>query len=117
MDHPELLFGGSNLGRGKFSTIPEVENLFSVLQTKKINRFDTAALYPLGSIFASETLLGEAKTLHGNLVLDTKILVAPDFTGNGFLQPEKLDDSINGSVARLGEKVNQSTLQSNILRF
>ena len=108
MSYPQLLFGGSGIGKGSFSTPDQVKTLLNYLASKNVQRIDTAALYPLENTFKSESALGESGLINRGLLADTKILLSPDFTGNGALTKSKIDDSVNGSFQRLQGKVSSA---------
>lgn len=104
--YPELLFGGTAIGTGKFSTVGEVKALLEVLSSKNVTRIDTAAIYPMGNPFGSEKVLGETGKINHGISADTKILLSADFTGNGALQKDKINQSVDGSFDRLKGKIN-----------
>ena len=103
--HPELLFGGSGIGSGSFSSVGEVKALLEALSSINVTRIDTAALYPMGAPFGSEKVLGETGKINHGISADTKILLSADFTGNGALQKDKINQSVDGSFDRLKGKV------------
>ena len=105
MAHPQLLFGGSGVGSGKFSNASQVKALLEALSSKDVTRIDTAALYPMGVPFGSEKVLGDTGMINNEVLADTKILLSADFTGKGALQKGKIDESVNGSFDRLKGKV------------
>lgn len=105
MSHPQLLFGGSGIGSGNFSTTEQVKALLGKLANKNVTRIDTAARYPMGVPFGSERALGDTGMINQGILADTKILLSPDSTGNGALQKDKIDQSIKGSFERLKGKV------------
>ena len=105
MGHPKLLFGGGDIAKGKFSTPGQVKALLDTLVSSNIAQIDTAALYPLGAPFGSEKVLGDSSMINHGVLADTKILLSPDFTGNGALTRDKIHESVNGSFERLHGKV------------
>ena len=101
MSHPDLIFGAAFVGHD-FTTAAQVTELLECLSTKKINRIDTARLYPITNSGASEKLLGEAKAAEHGFIIDTKIMTSPIGDGRGTLKASAIDESIDGSFAALG---------------
>lgn len=99
---PVLHFGGGTIGEGRFATVEDVSALLDMLTTSGIKTIDTAPVYPLSELGASERLLGAAKAFPRGFTLNTKILVTGDGPGQGSLTTEAIDQSIRRSLTTLG---------------
>lgn len=97
---PSYILGTQNFGTSwTETTLPQ---LITRLDGAGITHYDTAALYPATNPGQSETLLGQIQ--HDDVLIDTKILFQP-----GGLQRDKMEQSLRGSLARLGvSKVSDS---------
>lgn len=109
MATPQVIFGAGGIGKGNISytwTTPEstVELLENTLKPLNIKQLDSAASYPPGAPWTTETLLGQAKAVERDFLVDTKILVSralgcPDA---GSLSESNIDSSLAKSLELLG---------------
>lgn len=100
MANPNLIFGGGFIGHN-FANVEDVSDLLDYLIQVKINRVDSARLYPITNPGASETLLGDAKAADRGFTIDTKIKVPPTGDGRDTLSPNAIEASIAESFAAL----------------
>jgi aryl-alcohol dehydrogenase-like predicted oxidoreductase len=105
-----LIFGGSTIGDGAYTTPEAVDSLLKLAKSLGIHEIDTAALYPVGvsPMGESERLLGEVGAGNQGFTIDTKILI-PSRDANGTLEAGKIEDSVAKSLGRLklpDQKVN-----------
>ncbi|KAH8816132.1 putative aldo/keto reductase [Xylogone sp. PMI_703] len=111
-DEIRLVFGAGGIGKGKIShtwtTLEEVNELLSSLSDIGLNQLDSAASYPPGAKWVTETLLGQSKASEKGFTIDTKILVTGG-NGAGHLSEKNIDASVEKSLELLG------TNQVNIL--
>lgn len=74
----QLLFGAGGIGEGNIShtwtTGEQTSQLLDALKDLGLNELDSGAIYPPGSPWTTERLLGESKAAEKNFVIDTKIL-------------------------------------------
>ncbi|KAJ3565170.1 hypothetical protein NPX13_g7598 [Xylaria arbuscula] len=109
--HPRPIIGGGGIG-DEFPTLESAAELLSTLKVLDVKRIDTAALYLLTNIGASETYLGELGAADQGFTLNTKPL-ALGLEANGTLSPEAIEKSLATSYERLklkGHKVDVYTL-------
>lgn len=114
MSTPNLIFGAGGIGEGRIShtwTTPETTlELLDSLEALGLKELDSAASYPPGSPWVTETLLGQTKAAEKGFVIDTKILpypVARDRdqkakSGADSLSEENIDASFKKSFELLG---------------
>ncbi|TGJ83871.1 hypothetical protein E0Z10_g4874 [Xylaria hypoxylon] len=100
---PQIVFGTAGLGMNKtaFQDASSVKNLLRTLQDLGISRLDTGARYPPLNPGRSEQLLGEARELSRDFVIDTKVYTDATKDGSGDLTPEAISKSADGSLQRL----------------
>jgi aflatoxin B1 aldehyde reductase len=81
MATPKLIFGAGGIGEGRIShtwTTPEQTNeLLKALEELGLRQLDSAAAYPPGSPWVTETLLGQTEAAGKEFVIDMKILAFP----------------------------------------
>lgn len=106
--HPKLIFGAAGFG-DEFKTAESVQELSKTLKASGITTLDTAALYPPTAVGASEQLLGVTGAIKNGFKVDTKVMIF-GISGDGTLEPAKIEASVNTSIERLklqdGEKIN-----------
>ncbi|KAI1345459.1 putative oxidoreductase [Xylaria sp. FL0043] len=100
---PHILFGTAGLGLDKtaFQDVGSVEHLLRTLQDLGISHLDTGARYPPLNRGRSEKLLGEARELSRDFVIDTKVYTDAQKDGSGDLTREAISKSVDGSLQRL----------------
>lgn len=100
---PQVIFGTASFGMDltDFQDADSVKGLLSTLRDLGIQRLDTGARYPPLNPGKSETLIGEAKALSLNLVVDTKVYTNTQTDGSGDLTQEAMQRSVEGSLQRL----------------
>ncbi|KAI0537562.1 putative oxidoreductase [Xylaria digitata] len=100
---PQIIFGTAGLGMGKtaFQDASSVTHLLRTLQDLGISRLDTGARYPPLDPGRSEQLLGEARELSRDFVVDTKVYTDATKDGSGDLTLETISKSADGSLQRL----------------
>ncbi|KAI0428275.1 putative oxidoreductase [Xylaria sp. FL1042] len=100
---PQIIYGTAGLGLDKtaFQDVDSVEYLLQTLQDLGINRLDTGARYPPLNPGRSEQLLGEARELSRDFVIDTKVYTDAQKDGSGDLTLEAISKSVDGSLQRL----------------
>ncbi|KIH91057.1 hypothetical protein SPBR_01865 [Sporothrix brasiliensis 5110] len=107
---PHLIFGAGSIGTTATSftytwdTPAKVAALLTELRRLGLCTLDSAASYPPGNAWNTETLLGQAACLSGDsfrlmpFIIDTKVLVR---AGEPFLSDALVDASISHSLALL----------------
>ena len=106
MSTPNLVFGAGSIGTTAKSftftwdTPQAVSSLLSKLQSLDISELDSAAAYPPGNPWNTETLLGQAEAGNKGFIIDTKV-AAHDGTR---LNQQGISSSIDKSLALLGVK-------------
>jgi aflatoxin B1 aldehyde reductase len=104
---PHLVFGAGGIGVTEKSFTytwadPEpVKSLLSVLQKLNVIELDSAASYPPGNPWNTETLLGQAEAVQGGFIIDSKVLVR---RGEQSLHDEGIESSIDKTLDLLGSK-------------
>ncbi|KAF2970690.1 hypothetical protein GQX73_g2912 [Xylaria multiplex] len=100
---PQIIFGTAGLGMDKtaFQDASSVTHLLRTLQDLGISRLDTGARYPPLSPGRSEQLLGEARELSRDFIVDTKVYTDTKKDGSGDLTLEAISKSADGSLQRL----------------
>jgi aflatoxin B1 aldehyde reductase len=85
-----LIFGAGGIGEGRIShtwTTPEqTEELLKSLDELGLKQLDSAASYPPGSPWVTETLLGQAKAARKGFMIDSEIM--PYSLALGFRHPK-----------------------------
>jgi aflatoxin B1 aldehyde reductase len=112
-----LIFGAGGIGEGRIShtwTTPgQTEGLLKSLHELGLKQLDSAASYPPGSPWTTETLLGQSKAAEKGFVIDSKIM--PFSLALGFRDPkaksgaeslseENIDASFKKTFELLGVK-------------
>ena len=73
-----IIFGAGGIGTGNFAstwdTPNKVSSLLSSLTELGISQLDSAASYPPGNPWNTETLLGQTRAVEKGFVIDTRIL-------------------------------------------
>jgi aflatoxin B1 aldehyde reductase len=113
-----LIFGAGGIGEGRIShtwTTPEQTNeLLKSLDDLGLKQLDSAASYPPGAAWVTETLLGQTKAAEKGFVIDSKIIPFSIKTGRNpkaksgsrSLSEENIDASFKETFDLLGvEKV------------
>ena len=108
MSPPNVVFGAGGIGTTAKSftytwdDADKVESLLSTLRDLDVLELDSAASYPPGNPWNTETLLGEAKAGDKGFIIDTKIAAH----GGNRLNDQGIASSIEKSLTLLGvEKV------------
>jgi aflatoxin B1 aldehyde reductase len=96
MSSVEYIFGGGGLTEAWRED--DMPNLQKALQQAKINRIDSAAVYPYTAPGGADALLGDSKFTE-SFEVDTKALYFGD--GSGTLTAEAIQKSLSGSLERL----------------
>jgi len=82
---PKLIFGAGGIGEGRIShswTTPETtSSLLHDLKKLGLTELDSAANYPPGAPWVTETLLGESKAAEKSFVISTKVVTSPIAAG------------------------------------
>ncbi|KAI1423460.1 putative oxidoreductase [Xylaria sp. FL1777] len=100
---PEMIFGTASFGM-EMTAFQDVESVTSILKTVRelgITRLDTGARYPPLHPGRSEELIGEAKPISDDFIVDTKVFTDTKTDGSGDLTPEAISKSANASLHRL----------------
>lgn len=99
----QLIFGTALFGRDwtEFQDTDSVKKVLETLQTLRIHRLDTGARYPPFKQGFSEELIGNAKELSSNFVVNTKIYSGTRKNGSGDLNREAMQKLVAGSLQRL----------------
>ena len=113
-----IIFGAGGIGEGRIShtwTTPEqTSELLKSLDEIGLKQLDSAASYPPGSPWITETLLGQSKAAENDFVIDSKIMPfripqgrdPKAKSGDGSLTEENIDESFKKTFELLGvEKV------------
>ncbi|KAI3320644.1 putative oxidoreductase [Xylariaceae sp. AK1471] len=100
---PQIIFGTAGFGMEQtaFQDVDSVKNLLRTLQGLGVSRLDTGARYPPLNPGRSEELIGEARQLSRDFVIDTKVYTDTRTDGSGDLTPEAIAKSVDGSLQRL----------------
>ena len=108
MTSPNLVFGAGGIGTTAKSftytwdDFDKVNSLLSTLRDLDVLELDSAASYPPGNPWNTETLLGEAKAGDKGFIIDTKVAAH----GGNRLNDQGISSSIDRSLTLLGvEKV------------
>jgi aflatoxin B1 aldehyde reductase len=111
-----LIFGAGGIGEGRIShtwTTPEQTNeLLAALEDLGLKELDSAASYPPGSPWVTETLLGQSKAAEKGFAIDSKILAWPVARGRDpnaksgadSLTEENIDTSFQKTFELIGVK-------------
>ena len=100
MSPPTLVFGAGGIGTTAdnftftWGTPELVSSLLSTLKELGLVELDSAASYPSGNPWNTETLLGQAKAAEKGFIIDTKI--------RGSLNDNMIPNSIDKSLSLLG---------------
>ncbi|KAI1121748.1 putative oxidoreductase [Nemania abortiva] len=101
---PQIIFGTSTLGMDG-SALQDANSVKFLLQTLRglgITRLDTAARYPPRNLGRAEELLGEARELSHDFVIDTKVYTdTKKKDGSGDLTRNAISKSVGESLERL----------------
>ena len=104
---PNLLFGAGGIGEGRIShtwtSSEQTSELLDSLNELGLTELDSAASYPPGAPWTTETLLGESKAAEKGFVIDTKILNRQDSETKS-LSEEGIKLSLEKSLELLGVK-------------
>jgi aflatoxin B1 aldehyde reductase len=96
MSSIQYIFGGGGLTEAWRED--NIADLKKALQQAKINRIDSAAVYPYTAPGGADALLGDNK-FPESFQVDTKALYFGD--GSGTLSAEAIQKSLSGSLERL----------------
>ncbi|KAJ0124838.1 hypothetical protein J7T55_006181 [Diaporthe amygdali] len=102
----KLVFGAGGIGWTEKSftytwdTEEKVTSLLDTLETLGLNELDSAASYPPGNPWNTETLLGQSKVVERGFVVDSKILGAR----GPMLTDERISASVEKTLQLLGAK-------------
>jgi aryl-alcohol dehydrogenase-like predicted oxidoreductase len=105
---PRILFGAGGIGEGRIShtwTTPStVTELLTSLDRLGLKQLDSAASYPPGAPWITETLLGGANAAEQDFIIDTKIEVTsgPEGQGTGHLSEAHINESVKKTLKLLG---------------
>ena len=103
--HPKIVFGAGGIGTTAksftftFDTPEKVSALLSLLKDLDINELDSAASYPPGNPWNTETLLGLTKAAEKGFIIDSKVNWSPD---KPFLDDVNIPASLDKTLALLG---------------
>ncbi|KAI0850470.1 putative oxidoreductase [Daldinia vernicosa] len=100
---PQLIFGTASFGMPmtEFQDSETVKGLLRTLGELGITRLDSGARYPPLNPGRSEELIGEAKELSREFLVDTKIYTDTATDGSGDLTVGAMAKSVDGSLKRL----------------
>ena len=100
---PQLIFGTATFGMDltDFQDAASVTSLLKTLKELDIHRLDSGARYPPMKPGRAEELIGEAKELSGNFIVDTKVYTDTQKDGSGDLTNEAIEQSLHASLHRL----------------
>ncbi|KAI1172240.1 putative oxidoreductase [Nemania sp. FL0916] len=100
---PQFIFGTAGFGMDmtEFQDADFVKSLLTTLQDLGISHLDTAARDPVLNPGRSEELLGEARELSREFIVDTKVYTDNLRRGLGALTPEAISKSVDASLQRL----------------
>ncbi|KAI0907276.1 putative oxidoreductase [Ustulina deusta] len=100
---PQIIFGTAAFGMDKtaFQDVQSVKSLLATLKDLGILRIDTGARYPPLKPGRSEELLGEARDISQDFIIDTKVFTDTKTDGSGDLTPEAISKSADSSLRRL----------------
>jgi aflatoxin B1 aldehyde reductase len=117
MSPVKLIFGAGGIGEGRIShtwkTPEQTEELLKALDELGVKQLDSAAAYPPGSPWVTETLLGQAKAAEKGFAIDSKVMpysLALGFrdpkakSGADSLSEQNLDASFQKTFELLGVK-------------
>lgn len=110
-----VVFGAGGIGTGNFAstwdTPDKVSALLSSLTELGINQLGSAALYPPGNPWDTETPLGQARAVEKGFRIDTKILYSPQAEERRMnLSKRGIDSSLEKSLGLLKiEKASSNT--------
>ncbi|KAK3400259.1 NADP-dependent oxidoreductase domain-containing protein [Sordaria brevicollis] len=102
---PRLIFGAGSIGttlKGftySWDTPEKVSDLLSVLKELGISELDSAAAYPPGNPWNSETLLGQSKAAEKGFIIDSKVDTDRPFP---HLDEERVKTSIDRTLSLIG---------------
>ncbi|KAI0161803.1 putative oxidoreductase [Hypoxylon sp. FL1284] len=106
---PRLIFGTASFGMPmtEFQNAQAVKKLLQTLKELGIARLDSGARYPPPKPGRSEELIGEAKEIADEFLIDTKVYTDTATDGSGDLTAEAITKSVDGSLKRLkADRVN-----------
>ncbi|KAL7622018.1 hypothetical protein AAE478_007519 [Parahypoxylon ruwenzoriense] len=100
---PQLIFGTASFGMPmtEFQDAEAVKRLLQALKELGITRLDSGARYPPPKPGRSEELIGEAKEISCEFLVDTKIYTDTATDGSGDLTAGAIVKSTDGSLKRL----------------
>jgi len=102
---PHLIFGAGGIGTTAKSftftwdTPEKVSELLALLQKLDIKELDSAASYPPGNPWNTETLLGQSKAAEKGFIIDSKVAA---FVKGPQLDEERIAESIDKTLQLLG---------------
>lgn len=104
---PSITFGAGGIGEGEithtWTTPATVSELLISLKELGIKQLDSAASYPPGAPWVTETLLGEAEAAAKGFIIDSKIEVgSSEKRGAGHLCEKNIDQSVAKTLKLLG---------------
>lgn len=101
----DIVFGAGGIGSSHFAhtwtTPEEVSQLLDVLEQLDIRALDSAATYPPGNPWHTETLLGETKAAERGFIIDSKAMVEREGPS---LHDAGITSSIDKTLDLLGTK-------------
>ncbi|KAI1496601.1 putative oxidoreductase [Biscogniauxia marginata] len=100
---PQIIFGTASFGMDmtEFQDVESIKKLLETLEELGINHLDSGARYPPLNPGRSEELIGEAQDISHNFVVDTKVYTDTANDGDGDLERDAMQRSVNGSLRRL----------------
>ncbi|OTA61423.1 putative oxidoreductase [Hypoxylon sp. EC38] len=100
---PQLIFGTAGFGmdQTEFQDLESVKSLLSTLRELGIRRLDSGARYPPLNPGRSEALIGEAREVSRDFLVDTKVYTDTRTDGSGDLARDAVRKSVEGSLERL----------------
>lgn len=103
---PQIIFGAGGIGTTAKSftytwdNAEKVNELLTAIQELRISELDSAASYPPGNAWNTETLLGSSQAAKKGFIIDTKVIPLRD--GGKTLGFENITSSIDKSLGLLG---------------
>ncbi|KAI8946932.1 putative oxidoreductase [Xylaria longipes] len=100
---PQIIFGTAAFGMDMtaFQDVQSVKSLLATLKDLGISHIDTGARYPPLNPGRSEELLGEARDISQDFIIDTKVFTDTRTDGSCDLTPEAISKSASSSLQRL----------------
>ena len=100
---PQFILGTATFGMDltEFQEPESVQSLLKELQELGVHRLDSGARYPPRKPGMAETLIGAAKEVSSQFILDTKVYTDISNDGSGDLTKQAIEKSMLASLERL----------------